>query len=54
MTNLMLRTVTLTTCSIVLIAAFSFAPVVAAGGGGGGDGGATYGGTDQRSAYPPS
>ncbi|HEV8059846.1 MAG TPA: tetratricopeptide repeat protein [Gemmataceae bacterium] len=38
----------------MLIAAFSFAPVVAAGGGGGGDGGATYGGTDQRPAYPPS
>ena len=53
MTNFMIRTVTLATCSIVLIAAFSFAPVVAAGGGGGG--GATYGGMDeQRSAYPPS
>jgi hypothetical protein len=55
MTNLMIRIVTLATCSMALIAAFSFTPVVAAGGGGGGgDGGATYGGTDQRSAYPPS
>jgi hypothetical protein len=58
MTNLMIRIVTLATCSIALIAAFSFTPVVAAGGsggiGGGGEGGATYGGTDQRSAYPPS
>jgi tetratricopeptide (TPR) repeat protein len=56
MTNLMIRIVTLATCSIALIAAFSFTPVVAAGGGGGGgggsDGGATYGGMDQRSAYP--
>jgi hypothetical protein len=52
MTNLMIRIVTLATCSIALIAAFSFTPVVAAGGGGGG-GGATYGGMDQRSAYPP-
>jgi hypothetical protein len=32
MTNLMLRIVTLATCSIALSAAFSFAPVVAAGG----------------------
>src|SRR6202035_2829199 len=61
MTNLMIRIMTLATCSIALIAAFSFTPVVAAGGGGGGiggggdgDGGATYGGMDQRSAYPPS
>ena len=60
MTNLMIRIVTLATCSIALIAAFSFTPVVAAGGGGGGGGGsssgggATYGGMDQRSAYPPS
>jgi tetratricopeptide (TPR) repeat protein len=48
--------VTLATCSIALIAAFSFTPVVAAGGDGDGDGdgGATYGGMDQRSAYPPS
>ena len=56
MANLMIRIVTLATCSILLIAAFSFTPVVAAGGsggiGGGGDGGATYGGTDQHSAYP--
>ena len=35
MTNLMIRIVTLATCSIALIAAFSFTPVVAAGGGGG-------------------
>jgi tetratricopeptide (TPR) repeat protein len=47
MTNLMIRIVTLATCSIALIAAFSFTPVVAAGGGGGG-------GMDQRSASPPS
>jgi tetratricopeptide (TPR) repeat protein len=52
MTNLMVRTVTLATCSIVLIATFSFAPVVAAGGGGGGGGGG--GADEQRSAYPPS
>jgi tetratricopeptide (TPR) repeat protein len=52
MTNLMSRMLTLATCSIVLITAFSFAPVVAAGGGGGG--GATYGGADQRSTNPPS
>ena len=39
MTNLMIRIVTLATCSIALIAAFSFTPVVAAGGGGGGGGG---------------
>jgi tetratricopeptide (TPR) repeat protein len=50
MINLMIRIVTLATCSIALIAAFSFTPVVAAGGGGGTD--ATYGGMDQRSAYP--
>ena len=57
MVNLMIRIVTLATCSIALIAAFSFTPVVAAGGGGGGGGGGgadTYGGMDQRSAYPPS
>jgi len=58
MINLMIRIVTLVTCSIALAAAFSFTPVVAAGGGGGGgggaDGGATYGGMDQRSASPPS
>jgi len=57
MVNLMIRIVTLVTCSIALVAAFSFAPVVAAGGGGGGggggaDGGATYGGMDQRSTSP--
>jgi len=56
MVNLMIRIVTLVTCSIALVAAFSFTPVVAAGGGGGGgggaDGGATYGGMDQRSTSP--
>jgi hypothetical protein len=53
MTNLMIRIVTLATCSIALIAAFSVTPVVAVGGDpGGGD--ANYGRTDQRSAYPPS
>ena len=31
MTNLMIRIVTLATCSIALIAAFPFTPVVAAG-----------------------
>jgi predicted Zn-dependent protease len=59
MVTLMIRIVTRVTCSIALVAAFSFTPVVAAGGGGGGggggaDGGATYGGMDQRSASPPS
>src|ERR1700686_965834 len=55
MTNLMIRIMTLATCSIALIAAFSFTPVVAAGGGGGGgDGGATYGGRDQPPPFPPS
>ena len=54
MTNLMIRIVTLATCSIALIAAFSFTPVVAAGGGGGGGGGGSdYNVMDQRSAYPP-
>jgi len=56
MVNLMIRIVTLATCSIALVAAFSFTPVAAAGGGGGGgggaDGGATYGGMDQRSTSP--
>jgi predicted Zn-dependent protease len=58
MTNLMIKTVMLATCSIALIAAFSVTPVVAAGGGGGGGGGGdvggTYGGMDQRSTQPPS
>jgi hypothetical protein len=53
MTNLMIRIVTLATCSIALIAAFSLTPVVAAGGGGGGGGGGEiYGPTTYSS--PPS
>jgi len=56
MTNLMIRTVTLATCSIALIASFSFTSALAAGGGGGGGGGggSDYNVMDQRSAYPPS
>jgi tetratricopeptide (TPR) repeat protein len=54
MTNLMIRIVTLATCSIALIAAFSVTPVVAAGGSDLGGGEANYSGRDQRSAYPPS
>ena len=54
MTNLMIRIVTLATCSIALIAAFSVTPVVAAGGSDLGGGEANYGGMNQRSAYPPS
>jgi tetratricopeptide (TPR) repeat protein len=54
MTNLMIRIVTLATCSIALIAAFSVTPVVAAGGSDLGGGEADYGRMDQRSAYPPS
>jgi tetratricopeptide (TPR) repeat protein len=54
MTNLMIRIVTLVTCSIALIAAFPVTPVVAAGGSDLGGGEANYGGTNQRSAYPPS
>jgi hypothetical protein len=38
MGNSMIRIVTLATCSIALIAAFSFTPAAAAGGGGGGGG----------------
>ena len=53
MTNLMIRIVTLATCSIALIAAFSVTPVVAAGGSDLGGGEANYSGMDQRSAYPP-
>ena len=55
MTNLMIRIVTLATCSIALIAAFSFTPVVAAGGGGGGGGGGgdtSSDPRDQRSSWP--
>ena len=54
MTNLMIRIVTLATCSIALIAAFSVTPVVAAGGSDLGGGEANYSGMDQPSAYPPS
>ena len=54
MTNLMIRIVTLATCSIALVAAFSVTPVVAAGGGDLGGGEADYGRMDQRSASPPS
>ena len=43
MTNLMIRIVTLATCSIALIAAFSVTPVVAAGGSDLGGGEADYG-----------
>ena len=50
MTNLMIRIVTLATCSIALIAAFSFTPVVAAGGGGGGGGGEVDSGCDGPTA----
>jgi tetratricopeptide (TPR) repeat protein len=53
MTNSMIRSATLATCSIALIAAFSVTPVVAAGSDPGG-GEANYGGVNQRSAYPPS
>jgi tetratricopeptide (TPR) repeat protein len=54
MTNLMIRIVTLATCSLALIAAFSVTPVVAAGGSDLGGGEADYGRMDQRSAYPSS
>ena len=39
MADLMIRIVTLATCSIALIAALSFTPAFAMGGGGGGGGG---------------
>ncbi|MCW2217441.1 tetratricopeptide (TPR) repeat protein [Bradyrhizobium japonicum] len=54
MANLIIRIVTLATCSIVLIAAFSVTPVVAAPGTEPGGSEADYGGMGQRSAYPPS
>ncbi|MBR0695603.1 lipopolysaccharide assembly protein LapB [Bradyrhizobium lablabi] len=54
MTNLMIRIVTLATCSIALTAAFSVTPVVAAPGIEPGGSEANYGGIGQRSAYPPS
>ena len=53
MTKLMIRIVTLATCSIALIAAFPVTPVVAVGSDPGG-GEANYGGMGQRSASPPS
>jgi tetratricopeptide (TPR) repeat protein len=53
MTNLMIRIVTLATCSIALIATFSVTPVVAAGGSDLGGGEANYSG-NQRSAPPSS
>ena len=54
MTNLIIRIVTLATCSMALIAAFPVTPVVAAGGSDLGGGEANYSGMNQRSAYPPS
>jgi tetratricopeptide (TPR) repeat protein len=54
MANLMIRIVTLTTCSIALIAAFSVTPAVAAPGTEPGGSEADYSGMGQRSAYPPS
>ena len=54
MTNLMIRIVTLATCSIALIAAFSVTPAVAAPGTEPGGSEADYSGMGQRSAYPPS
>ena len=54
MTNLMIRIVTLATCSMALIAAFPVTPVVAAGGSDLGGGEANYSGMNQRSASPPS
>lgn len=53
MTKSMIRIVTLAICSIALMAAFPATPVVAAGSDPGG-GEANYGGTNQRSAPPPS
>jgi tetratricopeptide (TPR) repeat protein len=53
MTNFIIRILTLATCSVALIAAFSVTPVVAVGSDPGG-GEANYGGTGQRSASPPS
>jgi len=54
MANLMIRIVTLATCSIALIAAFSVTPAVAAPGTEPGGSEADYSGMGQRSAYPPS
>ncbi|WP_445219446.1 tetratricopeptide repeat protein [Bradyrhizobium sp. Pa8] len=54
MANLMIRIVTLATCSIALIVAFSVTPAVAAPGTEPGGSDADYSGTGQRSANPPS
>ena len=54
MTYLIIRIVTLATCSMALIAAFPVTPVVAAGGSDLGGGEANYGGMNPRSASPPS
>jgi tetratricopeptide (TPR) repeat protein len=54
MTDLIIRIVTLATCSMVLIAAFPVTPVVAAGGSDLGGGEANYSGMNQRAASPPS
>jgi tetratricopeptide (TPR) repeat protein len=54
MTNLIIRIVTLATCSMALVAAFPVTPVVAAGGSDLGGGEANYSGMNQRSASPPS
>jgi tetratricopeptide (TPR) repeat protein len=54
MSNLIIRIVTLATCSMALIAAFPVTPVVAAGGSDLGGGEANYSGMNQRAASPPS
>jgi tetratricopeptide (TPR) repeat protein len=54
MNNLIIRIVTLATCSMALIAAFPVTPVVAAGGSDLGGGEANYSGMNQRAASPPS
>ena len=53
MTNLMIRIVTLATCSIALIAAFPVTPVVAAGGGDRGGGEANYSGMPAHAPLSP-
>jgi tetratricopeptide (TPR) repeat protein len=54
MSNLIIRIVTLATCSMALIAAFPVTPVVAAGGSDLGGGEANYSDMNQRAASPPS
>ena len=54
MSNLIIRIVTLATCSMALVAAFPVSPVVAAGGSDLGGGEANYSGMNQRAASPPS